>query len=50
MKIDLADMNQKELHGLLVGAIFLRPVAFVSTMGEDRVFSLAAFTFLGLQA
>lgn len=48
MKIDLADMNQKELHGLLVGAIVPRPVAFVSTMGGDGVFNLAAFSFFGL--
>ena len=48
MDIDPADLNQKELHGLLVGAIVPRPIAFVSTMGEDDVFNLPAFSFFSL--
>jgi hypothetical protein len=39
MNIDLADLNQKELHGLFAGAIVPRPVALVSTIGEDDVFN-----------
>ncbi len=48
MQIDLADMNQKELHGLLVGAIVPRIVAFVPTMVGDDVFDLVAFSFFSL--
>jgi flavin reductase (DIM6/NTAB) family NADH-FMN oxidoreductase RutF len=48
MKIGLADLCQKELRGLFVGAVVPRPIAFVSTMGEDDVFNLAAFSFFSL--
>ncbi|MFC1937618.1 flavin reductase family protein [Chloroflexota bacterium] len=38
-------MNARELRNLLGGIIVPRPIAFVSTVGEDGVFNLAPFSF-----
>ena len=45
MKFDPANLNRKEAHELLVGAILPRPIAFVSTVGPDGVFNLAPFSY-----
>lgn len=48
MKFNLAEMDWKELHDLLSGAMVPRPIALVSTIGEDGVFNLAPFSRWGL--
>jgi flavin reductase (DIM6/NTAB) family NADH-FMN oxidoreductase RutF len=45
MIIDLADLDHKESHDLLVGCVVPRPIAFVSTVGVDGVFNVAPFSF-----
>ena len=45
MKIDPVNLDNKEAHHLLVGAVVPRPVAWVSTVGEDGIFNLAPFSF-----
>ena len=45
MKIDPANLGWKDAHELLVGAVVPRPIAFVSTVGEDGVFNVAPFSF-----
>lgn len=45
MKINLSDLNNRELHELFTSAILPRPIAFVSTIGENGVFNLAPFSF-----
>ena len=44
MKIDLTDMRQRDLHHILTSAIVPRPIAWVSTVGEDGIFNLAPFS------
>ena len=44
MKIILADLNKRESHELLLSAILPRPIALVSTVGEDGVFNVAPFS------
>ncbi len=48
MKIDLANLGNRETHHLLVGAVVPRPIAWVSTVGEDGVFNLAPFSAYSL--
>ena len=50
MKIDPADLDWREAHTLAVGAIVPRPIAFVSTIGEDGVFNVAPFSFFSPMA
>jgi flavin reductase (DIM6/NTAB) family NADH-FMN oxidoreductase RutF len=45
MKIDPSQLDWKDAHELLVGAILPRPIAFVSTVGEDGVNNVAPFSF-----
>jgi flavin reductase (DIM6/NTAB) family NADH-FMN oxidoreductase RutF len=45
MKIDPSQLDWKDAHELLVGAVLPRPIAFVSTVGEDGVNNLAPFSF-----
>lgn len=45
MKIDPANLDYKDSHELLIGAIVPRPIAFVSTVSEDGVFNVAPFSF-----
>ena len=45
MKIDPANLDYKDSHELLIGAIVPRPIAFVSTVSEDGVFNAAPFSF-----
>jgi len=44
MKIDLANLDQRDSHHLMVGVVVPRPIAWVSTVGEDGVFNLAPFS------
>jgi len=44
MKIDVANLDQRSSHRLMVGAVVPRPIAWVSTVGEDGVFNLAPFS------
>ena len=45
MKIDPPNLDYMDSHELLVGAIVPRPIAFISTVGEDGVFNIAPFSF-----
>jgi flavin reductase (DIM6/NTAB) family NADH-FMN oxidoreductase RutF len=54
MKIDLSEENldKRDLHKLFTSAIVPRPIAWVSTVGENGVFNLApfsAFATIGLK-
>lgn len=44
MKIDPRDTEHRDLYRLFMSAIVPRPIAFVSTIGEDGVFNLAPFS------
>jgi flavin reductase (DIM6/NTAB) family NADH-FMN oxidoreductase RutF len=44
MKVNPADLDQRESHKFLVSLILPRPIAFVSTIGEDEIFNLAPFS------
>jgi flavin reductase (DIM6/NTAB) family NADH-FMN oxidoreductase RutF len=48
MRIDPKDLNRRDSHELFMSAILPRPIAFVSTVGEDGVFNLAAFSCFAL--
>ena len=45
MKIDLAKLDIMGAHELMVGAVLPRPIAWVSTIGEDGVYNLAPFSY-----
>src|SRR4030042_3856366 len=45
MKINPSQLDWKDAHELLAGAIFPRPIAFVSTIGEDGINNVAPFSF-----
>ncbi|MFC1940419.1 flavin reductase family protein [Chloroflexota bacterium] len=52
MKIKPADLDRRGKHKLMMSAIVPRPIAWVSTVGEDEIFNLApfsAFSSLGQQ-
>ncbi len=44
MEIDPQNLGRFEIHELFVGSIMPRPIAWVSTVGEDGVFNLAPFS------
>ncbi|MDD4877311.1 MAG: hypothetical protein PHQ86_09370, partial [Dehalococcoidales bacterium] len=44
MKIDTAKLDGRDLYRLLLSAIVPRPIAFVSTIGEDGIFNLAPYS------
>ena len=44
MKISPGNLEKRELHELFMSAILPRPIAFVSTIGEDGVFNAAPFS------
>ena len=44
MKIDPSNLDFRGSHELMVGAVVPRPIAFVSTIGEDGVFNVAPFS------
>lgn len=45
MKLDPSQLDWMEAHELLVGAVLPRPIAFVSTIGENGVNNVAPFSF-----
>jgi len=45
MKIDPMSMKRQDFYHMLWAAINPRPIAWVSTVGEDGVFNLAPFSF-----
>ena len=45
MKIDPANIDRKSVHDILVGAVLPRPIAFISTLGQDGVYNLAPYSF-----
>ncbi|MFC1958655.1 flavin reductase family protein [Chloroflexota bacterium] len=44
MKIDLVNLGARDSHHLLMGAVMPRPIAWVSTVGDDGVYNLAPFS------
>ncbi len=44
MKIDLQNLGLRDTHHWLMDAVVPRPIAWVSTVGEDGVFNLAPFS------
>ena len=44
MKINPENLDKRELHELFMSAILPRPIAFVSTIGDDGVFNAAPFS------
>ena len=44
MKIIPSNLNKRDSHELIMSAILPRPIAFVSTVGEDGVFNIAPFS------
>jgi flavin reductase (DIM6/NTAB) family NADH-FMN oxidoreductase RutF len=45
MEIDPGKLKYRDAHELTVGTVLPRPIAFVSTFGEDGVFNVAPFSF-----
>ena len=50
MKIDPASLDAKEVHGLLMGCVTPRPIAFVSTIGGNGVYNVAPFSCFTLMS
>ena len=44
MKINPGDLDNRDSHKLNTAAIVPRPIAFVSTIGEDGIYNLAPFS------
>ena len=44
MKINPAEVDRRGTHELIMSAVVPRPIAFVSTIGEDGVLNLAPFS------
>ncbi len=47
MKIDLASLENRASHHLMVSVVVPRPIAWISTVGADGVFNLAPFSAYG---
>ena len=45
MRVDPCNLNWKESHEIMVGAIVPRSIALVSTVGIDGVYNVAPFSF-----
>jgi len=45
MKIDPATLDRKTAHEIMVGAALPRPIAFISTIGENGIYNLAPYSF-----
>lgn len=48
MKIDPAGMDFRDLHHLLAGAVVPRPIALVSTLGENGVYNVAPLSSISI--
>lgn len=46
MKIEMASLEQQELHSLMGGAIAPLPIALISTIGEDGIYNAAPFSLV----
>lgn len=46
MKVDPKALDLRESHEFLTSSVAPRPIAFVSTVGEDGIFNLAPYSFL----
>jgi len=44
MKINPADLNRHDSHELFMSIVVPRPIAFISTIGEDGVYNVAPFS------
>ena len=44
MKIAPINLDWRDAHEFLVGAVVPRPIAFVSTIGKDGIFNVAPFS------
>jgi flavin reductase (DIM6/NTAB) family NADH-FMN oxidoreductase RutF len=47
MDVDFDGLTRHECHKLLVGMVVPRPIAWVSTTGENATFNVAPFSFFG---
>jgi flavin reductase (DIM6/NTAB) family NADH-FMN oxidoreductase RutF len=45
MKIDPNELNAKKAHDILTDIVTPRPIAFVSTVGEDGIFNVAPYSY-----
>jgi flavin reductase (DIM6/NTAB) family NADH-FMN oxidoreductase RutF len=45
MEIDPSGLDARQSHELMVGCITPRPIALVSTIGEDGIYNVAPFSF-----
>jgi flavin reductase (DIM6/NTAB) family NADH-FMN oxidoreductase RutF len=45
MKIDPDALDRKTSHDIMVGAALPRPIAFISTVGENGIYNLAPYSF-----
>lgn len=45
VKFDPTNLDLKEAHDLLVCTVLPRPIAFVSTLGEDGIYNVAPFSY-----
>lgn len=45
MKIDPKELNAKKAHDILTDIVMPRPIAFVSTIGEDGIHNLAPYSY-----
>ena len=50
MKLDLADLDWRELYSLITYIVVPRPIALVSTVGEDGIYNVAPFAFYGVMS
>ena len=50
MKFDPESMESRAVHELLVGCVTPRPIALVSTIGENGIYNVAPFSFFTLMA
>jgi len=48
MKVNLADLDWRKSHELTVGAVAPRPIALISTVGENGVFNVPPYSLYGL--
>lgn len=45
MKIDPNELNAKRAHDILTDIVMPRPIAFVSTIGEDGIYNVAPYSY-----
>jgi flavin reductase (DIM6/NTAB) family NADH-FMN oxidoreductase RutF len=45
MKIDPTELNAKKAHDILTDIVMPRPIAFVSTIGEDGIHKVAPYSY-----